>query len=191
MIPNRWRPWLALHRLLAMAGLLRLLGHRVAGWKYFFGDWSVIRLGPGRLVLEGGNWIEAGARLELAGGAIRLGRRTFVNAGSILIARTGIDIGHDALIADHVTIVDHDHASGPTEMPYGQRGYVCAPITIGDRAWIGSHVVIVKGVYIGADAIIAAGAVVTGEVPAGEVWGGVPARRIRSAVDQVRPAAER
>ncbi|MEO7067511.1 MAG: DapH/DapD/GlmU-related protein [Rhodanobacter sp.] len=57
------------------------------------------------------------------------------------------------------------------------------PPVIGDGVWIGAHAVILRGVQIGDCAVVAAGAVVTRNVPAREIWGGVPARRIG-----VRPA---
>lgn len=54
----------------------------------------------------------------------------------------------------------------------------CAPVVICEDAYIGSRAIILKGVRIGKAAYIAAGSVVTKDVPDGEVWGGVPARRI-------------
>ena len=53
-----------------------------------------------------------------------------------------------------------------------------APVIIEDHVWIGSRVQILPGVKIGRGAVIAAGAVVTKDVPANEIWGGVPAKRI-------------
>ena len=56
-----------------------------------------------------------------------------------------------------------------------------APVVIGDRVWVGTRAVILKGVSIGDGAVVAAGAVVTSDVPAGAVVGGVPARVIGRA----------
>lgn len=56
-----------------------------------------------------------------------------------------------------------------------------APLRLGDRVWIGTRAVVLKGVTIGDGAVVAAGAVVTSDVPAGAVVGGVPARVIGCA----------
>lgn len=53
------------------------------------------------------------------------------------------------------------------------------PVHIGNHVWVGMNATIMKGVTIGDNAIIAAGALVTKDVPAGEIWGGVPARFIK------------
>lgn len=54
-----------------------------------------------------------------------------------------------------------------------------APVVIGDRAFIGGHAILLKGSDIGAEAIVGAGALVAGTVPAGEVWAGNPARFVK------------
>jgi len=179
MIPNSIRPIIGLPRTMTMLLWLKAT-QRATGWKYFFGDFGCLRCDGGALILGGGNWIEAGALIQSFGGTLSLGARTFVNRGSIITAKERIDIGHDVLIADHCTIIDHDHALSPPDMKWGSREYVSKPIAIGDFAWIASHAVVLKGVTIGHHAVIAAGAVVTRDVPPGEIWGGVPARRIRS-----------
>ncbi|WP_281421535.1 DapH/DapD/GlmU-related protein [Thermus brevis] len=62
--------------------------------------------------------------------------------------------------------------------PLGVTDRPLPPPVIGDGVWIGAHAIILRGVRIGDRAVIAAGAVVTKDVPPGEIWGGVPARRI-------------
>jgi maltose O-acetyltransferase len=60
------------------------------------------------------------------------------------------------------------------------QGYEGKPITIGRNVWLGAHVIVLPGVTIGDNAVVGAGSVVTTSVSGGEIWAGVPARRIRS-----------
>ena len=83
-----------------------------------------------------------------------------------------VRIGHDALLltVDH-RIGEHDYRCGPS---------VARPISIGDGAWLGSRVIVLPGVSIGRGAVVAAGAVVTRDVPDDTLVAGVPARVVRS-----------
>jgi maltose O-acetyltransferase len=80
-------------------------------------------------------------------------------------------IGHDVTLLT----VDHEIASGKQRCGEPQAG----PVTIGSGAWLGSKVVVLPGVTIGDGAVVAAGAVVTRDVPANTLVGGVPARVLR------------
>lgn len=178
MLPTRWRPWLGLPRTLAV--LLRLkCFHRAEGWKHFFSPGSTLRCDGGEFEIKRGAWIERNTSLHTIGGVIALGRRVFINAHCMLVARQRIEIGDDVIIADNCTLIDHDHdLSANLDLPWGSRGFISSPIHIERGVWIGSHAVILKGVTIGADAVVAAGAVVTKSVPPREIWGGVPARKL-------------
>ncbi len=87
----------------------------------------------------------------------------------------GIYIGDGALIGHNVVLATLNHAMSPS-----RRGtMVPAPIRIGKNVWIGSNAAILPGVTIGDGAIVAAGAVVTRDVPENAIVGGVPAKVIR------------
>ena len=104
-----------------------------------------------------------------------IGDRVFLNHNVSLTCLDEITIGDFCNIANNVVIVDHNHKyTGVIE------GYELSPIHIGNRVWIGANVTILKGVTIGEGAIISAGAVVNKDVPPYEIWGGVPARKIKS-----------
>lgn len=107
---------------------------------------------------------------------ISIGRRTSVNVGCYFEAVSPIRIGQDCHIAMFVTIVTSSHDVGPEGVIHQRTS---APVTIGDRVWLGVRVTVLPGVTIGDDVVVAAGAVVTRDLPGGAVYGGVPAREIR------------
>ena len=115
----------------------------------------------GRLKLDDGVVISTGVNLRAAGGAIQVG------AGSVL--------------SQHCVVVAANHRLEPgvarIHTPWDETR--CG-VTIGANVWVGAQCVVLPGARIGDNAVIAAGSVVRGEVPAGELWGGVPARYIRT-----------
>lgn len=116
--------------------------------------------------------MEANSILYAFGGKINIGS-AFVNRNCVIVSREEIYIGNGVTIGPNVCIYDHDHrASGDSS----DEKYVSERIYIEDNVWIGAQSTILKGVHIGKGAIIAAGAVVVGDIPAGKVARGVPAR---------------
>lgn len=182
MISHKSRPYIFGLRIVVMVLLLKISRKcRIHGWKYFFGDWRIFRIDNGEIELHSGTWIETNVLLHAVAGSVHIGSRTFINRGTIITCRDSITIGNDVLIGDHVSIWDHDHniSADPTDAPYGQRGYASSKVEIGNNVWIGSHAVILKGVRVGEDSVIGAGSVVCHNVPAGEVWGGIPAKKLK------------
>jgi maltose O-acetyltransferase len=102
-----------------------------------------------------------------------------VNNGSVIKSEgPGIRIRRDALIGSSVIIYDSDfHDLHPARRRGGRPAM--APVEIGRNAFIGDRAIILKGVTIGADAVVGAGSVVTTDVPAGVVVAGNPARVVR------------
>ena len=123
--------------------------------------------------------IGPGTSIIVKGGAMRIGPNGFIGQCCILCCCERIDIGRDALIAEHVTIRDQDHRATDSGAPYRTQGMVTAPIRLGDNVWLGAKATVVKGVTIGDGAIIGAGAVVTQSLPAQCRAAGVPARLLR------------
>lgn len=107
---------------------------------------------------------------------VRFGKNVFVNSGCCFQGQGAIEIGDGCQIGHQVVFATIDHGLEP------ECRYDChiAPIRIGRNVWIGSHATILKGVTVGDDAIIAAGAVVTKDVPTRTIVGGVPAKVIRA-----------
>lgn len=106
---------------------------------------------------------------------IRLGKNVFINASCKFQDQGGITIGDDVLIGHNVVLASLNHKENPAE----RAQLLPAPISIGNRVWIGANATITPGVAIGDNAIVAAGAVVTKDVPKNAVVGGVPAKIIR------------
>ena len=118
----------------------------------------------------------SGVRMEVGEKAIiRIGKGTYLNRNTLVVANKLVDIGRNCRIAWDVVIMDTD--SHPI---YG-REMEDKPVIIEDNVWIGCRSIILKGVHIGTGAIVAAGSVVTKDVSQHTVVGGVPARPIYSA----------
>lgn len=106
---------------------------------------------------------------------IHIGKNVFINCCCHFQDQGGIYIGDGALIGSNVVLATINHGQDPKE-----RGdNYPSPIHIGKNVWIGSHATVLPGRTIGDNAIVAAGAVVTKDVPAGAVVGGVPAKIIK------------
>lgn len=114
----------------------------------------------------------------------RVGARVFANFGLTILDAAPVTIGDDVQIGPNVQLVAATHPLEPT--PRREKWESAAPITLGDNVWLGASVVVCPGVTIGADSVVAAGAVVTKNVPAGVLVAGVPARVIRELPDQPR-----
>lgn len=106
---------------------------------------------------------------------IHIGKQVFINMGCKFQDQGGIYIGDGALIGHNVVLATLNHAKSPKD-----RGtMIPAPIHIGKHVWIGSNSTILPGVTIGDGAIVAAGAVVSKDVPENAIVGGVPATILR------------
>jgi acetyltransferase-like isoleucine patch superfamily enzyme len=137
-------------------------------------DVSVVRVRPGaRFVVDGVVSLQRGVRVVVDAGELRIGHGTNVNGLTKILVAESVRIGAECTLSWDVQIMDNDfHAItvDGTERPSK------APVLIGDRVWIGTRAVILKGVEIGAGAVVAAGAVVNRDVPPGTVVAGMPAR---------------
>ncbi len=105
----------------------------------------------------------------------RFGRDSFVNFGCTFLALGGITIEEGAFIGPHCVLATEYHP----EEPARRHSLLTEPITIGRNAWLGAGVKVLAGVTVGKNAIVAAGSVVTKDVPPDVVVAGSPARIIR------------
>ncbi|MFC0626334.1 DapH/DapD/GlmU-related protein [Kribbella deserti] len=107
---------------------------------------------------------------------LRVGRNFFANQGCRFNDFGGIEIGDDVMLGPSVSLISSGHPVSPAER---RSGITAAPIRIGRNVWIGASAIILQGVTVGDDAVVAAGAVVTRDVPPATLVGGSPARVIR------------
>ncbi len=106
---------------------------------------------------------------------IHIGKNVFINASCHFQDQGGIYIGDGCLIGHCVVLATLNHDPDPSKRQNLQH----KPIRIGKGVWIGANAVVTAGVTVGDNAIITAGAVVTKDVPANMMAGGVPARVIK------------
>jgi maltose O-acetyltransferase len=133
-----------------------------------------LRIGAHSLIL---------GRLELAGSGtlkkrLRIGSNTIVNAHCFLDLNSEVHLGDWVSIGHHVTFITADHEVGPAKCRAG--AMKPTPIVIGNGSWIGACSTILPGVSIGESSIVAAGSVVSGNVPPHKVVGGSPARALKA-----------
>lgn len=107
---------------------------------------------------------------------ISIGKNVFINACCCFQDQGGISIGDDVLIGHRVVLATLNHGLLPAE----RKDIHPAPIVIGKNAWLGSGCIVLPGITIGENAVIAAGAVVARDVKPGTIVGGVPAHFIRN-----------
>lgn len=159
----------------------------VLGDHVVIGSYSYIHaLGKGSLVFGDQSGCGAFCRIVTSvqfnevTGHIRLGRNVWIGDGSNLGGAGGLDIGDDTFTGQYVTFHPENHRfDDPTRLMRLQ-GVTRKGIKVGRNCWIGAKVTVCDGVTIGDHCVIAAGAVVTRDIPSNHLAGGVPARIIRS-----------
>jgi acetyltransferase-like isoleucine patch superfamily enzyme len=111
-----------------------------------------------------------------------IGRKVFINSGCRFQDQGGITIGDESLIGHNVVIATINHDFNPNN-----RGTMyLQPVVLGDRTWIGSNATLLPGVTIGENSVVAAGSVVTKDVPANTIVGGNPAKFISDLNDKIK-----
>lgn len=108
-----------------------------------------------------------------------VGKRLAVNINSYIDGRGGITIGDNVLIGPNCVIASCEHNYADPHVPIFQQPVKYAPIVIGNDVWIGANVFIKCGLTVGDGCVVAAGSVVTKDVPPYAVVGGVPAKVLK------------
>lgn len=135
---------------------------------------------PGRVEVGERTYVLAGSSLVVGGtGAaarLRIGNGTYLGRDLTVVCAAEVSIGDDVMGSDRLYIADVEHTPGP-----GGRRVVASPrpVRIEDGVFLGTGAMILPGVTVGARSLVAAGAVVTEDVPPGAVAAGNPARIVR------------
>ncbi|MET3500349.1 acetyltransferase-like isoleucine patch superfamily enzyme [Mucilaginibacter sp. SG538B] len=107
---------------------------------------------------------------------ISIGKHVFINHACSFLDMGGITLEDHVLLGPKVNLITENHPLDPVN----RRGMICKPIVIKRNAWIGAGATILPGVTVGENAVVAAGAVVSKDVPANTVVGGIPAKILKT-----------
>ncbi len=110
---------------------------------------------------------------------LTIGDGANVSRDSVLDARAGLSIGAGATIGFESVLLTWGHRHDNVDMPVTAQGFEAKPIAVGELVWIGARAFLLPGVTVGDGAIVGTASVVTKDVPAGVVVGGVPAKVLR------------
>jgi acetyltransferase-like isoleucine patch superfamily enzyme len=124
-------------------------------------------------------WIGHGTKIRVHEGEVSIGAKTVMGQECTISAYQHVSIGRECIIADRVMLIDFDHGVTEVERPIRVQGIYKRDVHVAHNVWIGYGACILRGVAVGENSVIGTNAVVTREVPANAVLGGVPARVIR------------
>jgi acetyltransferase-like isoleucine patch superfamily enzyme len=124
--------------------------------------------------------------LAAYGGEIHLGNHVLLGRLVSIFGHGGVSVGTHTMIGPGTVIVSTNHVAFRSPEPFQEQGFTREAISIGDNVWIGANVTITAGTVVAPNVVVAAGAVVSGELESWSLYGGVPAKRIRSIEE--RPA---
>lgn len=157
-----------------------LLGENVRFFKKSIVDTNSFGV-KGRIEIGDSTDVLYGVTLMAYGGFIKIGDRCSVNPFTVIYGMGhGTIIGDDVLIAGHCLIVPSNHIFIDNQVTINKQGETSKGILINNNVWIGSGCRILDGVTIGEGSVIAAGSVVNRDVPPWTLYGGVPAKKLKS-----------
>jgi len=133
-------------------------------------------------------WIGDGTKIRCHEGQVEIGAKTVMGQECTVSAYQRVRIGEQCVIADRAMFIDFDHGIVETERPIRLQGIYKRDVEVGNNVWIGYGACILRGVSVGDNSVIGTNSVVTKDVPANAIVGGVPARiiRMREAPQELR-----
>lgn len=129
-----------------------------------------------------GNWVNIEKGVKFGDG---LTLKNGAGIGAYSEIPSDVIIGEKVMMGQECLMFTKNHNTGRLDIPMGFQGMTQSKtIIIGDDVWIGARVIILPGVHVGKGAVIGAGAVVTKDIPEYEIWGGNPARFLKSRISE-------
>jgi acetyltransferase-like isoleucine patch superfamily enzyme len=157
-----------------------------AGWRWetdgllFLGRGLQIQIGKrGRVRFGRFVWIGDGTKIRCHEGEVIIGDKTVLGQECTISAYKQVRIGEQCVIADRAMFIDFDHGMVEVERTIREQGIYKRDVNVGSNVWIGYGACVLRGVQVGDNAVIGTNAVVTADVPANAVVGGIPAKVIR------------
>jgi acetyltransferase-like isoleucine patch superfamily enzyme len=170
--------------------LLTRAGRRwVTDGPVFFGRRLELEISPrGRIRFGRFVWIGDATKIRCHEGEVEIGAKTVMGQECTISAYQRVRIGEQCVIADRAMFIDFDHGVVEVERPIRLQGIYKRDVEVGSNVWIGYGACILRGVRVGDNSVIGTNSVVTRDVPANAVVGGVPARvlRMREAPERLR-----
>ena len=158
-----------------------------AGWRWktdgpvFFGRGLQLQIAKGAEIRFGRlSWIGDGTKIRVHEGVVEIGAKTVFGQECTISAYKHVRIGEQCVIADRAMFIDFDHGVVEVERPIRVQGIYKRECIVGSNVWIGYGACILRGVRVGDNSIVGTNSVVTKDVPANTVVGGVPAKTIRT-----------
>jgi acetyltransferase-like isoleucine patch superfamily enzyme len=146
----------------------------------FVGPGVKFEIGRGASVTLGRwSWIGHGCKVRVHEGELMIGAKTVLGQECTISAYQHISIGRECIVADRVMMIDFDHGMVEVERPIREQGIYKRDVNIGHNVWIGYGACLLRGVQVGDNSVIGTSSVVTCDVPANAVVGGIPAKVIR------------
>lgn len=124
-------------------------------------------------------WVGDGSKIRCHEGTVEIGAKTVIGQECTISAYQRVRIGEQCVIADRAMFIDFDHGVVEVDRPIRLQGIYKRDVEVGSNVWIGYGACVLRGVRIGDNSIVGTNAVVTRDVPANAVVGGVPARVLR------------
>ncbi|MGH2957407.1 MAG: acyltransferase [Solirubrobacterales bacterium] len=157
-----------------------------AGWRWktegpvFFGKHLQLQIAKGAEIRFGRfSWIGDGTKIRVHEGVVEIGAKTVFGQECTVSAYRRVRIGQQCVIADRAMFIDFDHGVVEVDRPIRQQGIYKRETIVGSNVWVGYNACFLRGVRVGDNSIVGSNTVVTKDVPANAVVGGVPARVIR------------
>jgi acetyltransferase-like isoleucine patch superfamily enzyme len=152
---------------------------RTDGFVFFGRGLEIEIAAKGRVDFGRFVWIGDRTKIRCHEGLVEIGQKTVIGQEATITAYQHIRIGEQCVIADRAMFIDFDHGVVEVERPIRRQGIYKRDVEVGSNVWIGYGACILRGVRIGDNSVIGTNSVVTRDVPANAVVGGIPARVLR------------